>query len=371
MIRPVVFLVHGFGVHPEGWEGPVIRALDAAILEHDYAYFDGSAIEDHIEFIPLGYDDLLHGRIEAWSECLRDLHNLAGESSELADVLAWFDEKGLGAPEAGDENFRWTHAMDVAIYRFHPHVRRLILTRLIEAMAHKIGEVLDHRVLRPISILSHGLGTAVSHDAVHLLGTRPWGDAPLPMGPAHWRFDCIASLSNVSRLLESDIAQEASIVRPGPNGDRNSYCRLFLNWRHELDPFPWPRPFNMQTFPIDRMIDVRVRHVHATNVHSWEHYLKHPLVHIPLLRCIANNNEIVSIEEARAAVAGFPQWGGPFGEMIDGLAELRARFENRMRAVIGKLGIAPPARSILEGIAETQEVFDDFAERLRRAGGGQ
>ncbi len=371
MIRPVVFLVHGFGIHQEGWEQSVIGVLDSAILEHDYSHFDGSSIEDHIEFIPLTYDDLLHGRIEAWGERLGDLQNLAGESSELAGVLSWFDEQGLGAPAAGGEGFLWTHAMDVALYKFHPHVRQLILTRLIEAMASKISEVLDHRVLRPISILSHGLGTAVSHDAVHSLGTRSWGEVPLPIGPAHWRFECIASLSNVSRLLESDIHQETSIVRPGPNGDRNSYCRLFLNWRHELDPFPWPRQLDTQSFPIDRMIDAQVGHVHDTNVHSWEHYLKHPLVHIPFLRSVTNNNEIVSIEEARAAIADFPHWGGPFGEMLEGLDELRARFASRLRAIIGTLGLAPSARGILEAVTETQEVFDEFARRLRRSGGGQ
>lgn len=205
MTRPVLSLVHGMGEFSDGWADTLVNGLNGIIT-------------DQLEIVPLGYDHVLRRQVQNWRETAEELRALSGEDGQMTDLLDWIEDAGTD-----NKKFIWSYAMDVILYRFHPPTRRLILTGLIEQMAAKISQILLEAPMTPVSVMAHGLGTAVVHDAIHHLGAHRWGGQPNGFGPNIWRFRCITMLSNVSRLLESDLAQPESIVRPGPRPTYGHY----------------------------------------------------------------------------------------------------------------------------------------------------
>jgi hypothetical protein len=93
--------------------------------------------------------------------------------------------------------------------------------------------------------------------------------------------------------------------------DGDGLCFSFSNFRHGLDPIPAVDRFNppddwfTPTAPkaevyLDALIPAE--DVQDINVHSFEHYLSHPLVHVPLLRTLTGLASNVSKKELDEAL---------------------------------------------------------------------
>ena len=354
-MKPVVFLFHGMGQHKEGWQDAVVQSFDDIVSQNKYAVFAQKSVGDVFDFVPLGYDHILReavGRVEDSADLLKSLEPFSDEAKELGD---W-----IGGTSLKQRKFIWSHAMDVILYRLHTPTRQRIRTAVIEIMAKKIREVLSSSPMTPVSVLAHSLGTAVAHDAIHLLGSQQWGGVPNAFAPNIWKFKTIAMLANVSRLLESDISVTDSIVRPGPIGDVVSYSSVFLNYRHELDPIPWPQMFSTAGFPRGCTDDAVIRHFHAPNVHGWSHYLVNPRVHVPLLRMLLGDLSAITAAEELAAHERFERWGGEFAPIVDKIDQVKTELPEDLRTVADAFGANPSLKDIAVAITLARKTFEKY-----------
>ena len=75
-----------------------------------------------------------------------------------------------------------------------------------------------------------------------------------------------------------------SALKPGVAG---TVCGNYVNARHRVDPFTWPRQFRPGDWPhfaYSAIETTRIRKL--TQVHDFDHYFADPTVHITLLRSL-------------------------------------------------------------------------------------
>ena len=246
--KPLVFLIHGMGFHEEGWSSEVQRAL--ATQAERYAYFDaareGTPLTDVVDFVEITYDDVFRRALENWqnknSELLKEIGEKDREQAEKA--VGWLE----GMAET-DDNPAWTHAVDVLLWRFSPYFRNTIKSVVAEKITGKLVQKTRESefAYAKAAIVAHSLGTAIIHD---VLADLAFGRYTSPRAavngfdPVAFRFESIHSICNVSRILELEgYPVYESRVRPGPVGDRNSYCKHFYHYHNRLVPFTLPKPF--------------------------------------------------------------------------------------------------------------------------------
>jgi hypothetical protein len=325
MADQIVFLVHGMGHHAEGWHQPWVKALAHAY--NRYPAMQSRAFETRFEFVPVSYDPIFRGIVEGWQSNAQALA-AAGVTGIGAKLTRWLKDAG----ELKD-NFAWTHAADVLLYR------------LFDLAQGNVCAVVAERIKTTItaagpgarwSVIAHSLGTSVLHDTL----ARMWANDSV------WARDhrarLIAMVANVSRILERKKDLPAGVVgdvlaSPVRPGVASNY---FLNLEHALDPFIWPRRFHPFAWPDAATLamnppryihsadpDVLGRsyvldHIHGANVHDFEHYLASPKAHVPLFRMLLGEDEFIPAEDERRNRDQFPQ----FGKLGEDLA-IRVKLE--------------------------------------------
>jgi hypothetical protein len=198
----------------------------------------------------------------------------------------------------------------------------------------------------------------VGHDALAYLGSQPIAGSEA-FHPQNLQFRNVFMLANVSKILQTDFDPEnaASCVHPDSAGP-GAYCNYFLNFRHCLDPIPWLNAFSPQNWGEDFSSVTDLDYLHEVtgiesvqNVHGFEHYLRHPRVHIPILNHLFGGK--IPPAEAEAAIAAFPR--------ISLQVPLKAKadaFVAGLRALHSELASGPqdPGALIKAGIRFFREV---------------
>lgn len=308
----LLFLVHGMGAHPDGWEQPVVSKL--AELYDRYEALSRKPIADRLSIVPIGYDAIFREILKEWAEANEEIGSKADEleAGQVSQLVSWLQQGDL-------DDFAWSHAADVLLYRGFSLVRERVKVAVALAMARDIAVAIEAD--EPWSVLAHSLGTAITHDSLHALFTSAIPSADLPTGfaPHQAQANVVCTLANVSRALQTVPPAYDSAVKPGPPGAGGRGCQLFLNFAHKLDPFLVPEPFDPIVWPDGKSTDEvffpripRLEHIHRVDVHSWLHYLEHPRVHIPLFRALTWKAAITQQEEAEA-LAAFPTIGPGLG----------------------------------------------------------
>jgi hypothetical protein len=301
----VLFFIHGVGEHATDWaekpQGP-IETLKAASSQ--YAYFGNGDLASRVDMVSIQYDAIFKDVVAKWKANAASIKEF-DETNQLRNALDWLSD-------ADEKKFWWSHVADVILYRFSAPYRQLVRLHVIKQMAERIEKEWDAEGTATCSVIAHSLGTAVAHDCLHYLGSTKWGKASSPFNPRHWRFQHVFMVANTSRLLQTDdegmAAAYKSIVRPGPVEDPDSYCGTYWNFRHEYDPIAIPRRFDAAGWNGYTLEEVA--HYHEANIHSLSHYLKHPKVHVPILRKTVRSTAVTD-EEFHKAVNpdNFPQFG--------------------------------------------------------------
>jgi hypothetical protein len=76
----IVFVVHGMGVHGEGWTAEWVREFGG--LYDRYEGLSSEPIAARLALVPIGYDGILAGLVEKW-------HTDATAIRKLAEGVEW------------------------------------------------------------------------------------------------------------------------------------------------------------------------------------------------------------------------------------------------------------------------------------------
>lgn len=311
----LLIIIHGMGVYEKGWSQEIMDTLDATASAYPGLKGSAKPFSSTVQTAEVLYDPVLAKYVDKVQRDADELRAFAKDTGlSLSGALQQVSSGQL--PQAATDFF-WTTLIDPIFYRGIPLVRDDVRVS-VRAQIARI--VTDYLAKLPggeqpsVSVLCHSLGTAVTHDALHQLASKPeTGFAALTSD--RFTFDSVFALADVSQLGPPaliDIDSYASAVRPvlgapPPPAGVKAYLQRCYNFRHAFDPFcVWPsQRFAPQWDAPGYPSPPDVRHVHQLNVHGFTHYLKHPSVHVPILRRLLGPSAI-SPADLAAALTAFP-----------------------------------------------------------------
>jgi hypothetical protein len=308
MAKHQIFLIHGMGNFEPGWSAGIQKQLTALFGKYTALREEGAA--NDFEFQEINYNQVFEAWRSQWKE---DAANASKGlvTDGLMDGSAAAQLVKLAGSASGG-GFLRTHVLDVVGYRF------------LLPMAQEVWRSVQNQILGRLralpkddaihySIISHSLGTAVAYEAFHAMLTVGAGETGAPLGTA-FRPDNVFMLSNVVKPLwnrGADVYQP--VMSPSLSVD-TGWCFRMANFSHTLDPFARLDRFNppddwfAHMAPKTRVyqdVTIPAADLQDPNVHSFEHYLSHPMVHVPMLRTLAGFQEAVSPDELTNSLA---QW---------------------------------------------------------------
>lgn len=315
MAKNIVFVLHGVGEYSEDWlQADSTAAHQLREDAKQYGFFEGKNLDTYVEFVPILYDDVFLRVLNHWSDLGDALGSAIPVMPKAADKVVKYLKK------SDEDKWAIQFAGDVVLYwGFRLYQQRVVL-RVLSQITKKVADTIASSDRVPgYHILAHSLGTAVAHDALHHLGTEDWlgalDHAPFddpdgndgagdyaayrdslagmkedlgianPFHPSLFQFETVTMLSNVSGLIHPSENPYHSIVRPGSASAEGAFTKNYLNVNHKYDPisiagnFKMPRSWEMQGG-----IDITVDHVLDKEIHSADHYVAHPNVHLRLLQ---------------------------------------------------------------------------------------
>lgn len=310
MSRHVLFVVHGMGVaDPVAWTGAVKTQIESLAQQYANDGFPVDYLKQNVVVVPIGYGDILTQKVREWQQQAGSISDFAKANHvDDHDVLDW-----LKSSDNKIQQFFWSHVSHVVLYRFFPLVREYVRVSVLRQLVEGIQKYYLHQSECRCSVLAHSLGTAVTHDCLHILSSRQsWRDPENgetiinPLQPNDFEFQSFFMVANVSRLLESDYDAYKSIVRPGPHIGKSSNCIEYYSIDHALDPIPLAKRFAPDTWPTAPNL-LGLSHLRRWNIHELDHYLDHPKLHIPLLRTLTGDSSIPTAA-AKREKAGYTQY---------------------------------------------------------------
>ena len=293
----ILFLIHGMGRQQDNWSAPATdKLIESAGL---YQHFRDNDLTESVIFVPIRYDNVYEDLLDRWKNNFSGILNSEDTGNIPGDKLLSI----MTSMSQDERDFFWSHLADVLIYRFFPLYRDRVRIEVIQNIAKSVKKYRDRFGNNTrFSFLAHSLGTAVIHDSLHLLGTTAWDDEIANvMGPPHTRFQSLFMLANTSRILESDIKVDSSIVCPvGGRGDHTmEYLDQYYNVFHKYDPITLIRKINGDGLG-SNFHPVNLSHFRDVNIHDFTHYLDHPAVHIPLFRILCGFRTVLPAEQVHA-----------------------------------------------------------------------
>jgi hypothetical protein len=290
--KHVIFLVHGMGTFDATWSATVQKTLTDQYATYPQINF--IPFDQRFAFAPIVYDDEFAALRKQWSDSAASLGTAIAASGIAAPIVTMLDNLASGTKK---DTFINTHVLDVVLY----HFTALTTSTVRESVRHQIFDALAAQDLtQPLnwSIIAHSLGTSVIHDALH----EAYSDVPTKYGEklaGITRPTLLAMIANVSRVLETDSDVYLSRTRPGNPNDPDAACKYYLNAHHQWDPITQPKAFRPATqWPslgvraMNLYVDVEISEIEKLNVHDFNHYLRNPLVHIPIFNCMLDNEVI-------------------------------------------------------------------------------
>jgi len=344
--RQLVFLVHGIGVHQKDWEQEFTTAINQAYDQ--YPNLKEVPIDERFEFVALGYDQIFRELVETWANNAAIITNLGADLGQpvTTKLVKWLQNAG-----ELKNNPVWTHAVDALLYRGIRLVREHVCTKIAAKMIEAITAQHKEHGRSLWSVVAHSLGTAVVHDTLaRVMAPNATWPGKIAFSAENEQANVVLMVANVSKLLEIKTADEpydaygrmengllTPTVAPGFAGQPGRICRYYLNARHKLDPITLPKMFAPQQWPDEAALKavpsryqfIEVDHLHQANTHDFGHYLKHPKVHVPLLRALVSPAHIPE-PEYQQKLAAFAEFG-PLGH--DAAVKLRQKLLDILPAV--------------------------------------
>ena len=275
-------LVHGMGVHGPDWATDLMIDLTTAATAYGLdGDFSDELHDDKVMLAPISYDGRFVKWVEKWGNDSRELAKFIRQNAidMPVNLIEWLD-----SADETENNFVWSHVVDVLLYRFFNLVTTDVRVHVARDVATLWRDALEVDPNAEVSVLAHSLGTSVTHDTLALLATDPPAGAEGFLAGAV-RLANLFQVANVSRILETSPKVFDSVISPPSVRGDKAYCGNFFNVRHRLDPFTAPRSFS-PSWGGDDFVQVGTKAVRDFNVHDIGHYVRDPRVHIPLFRAL-------------------------------------------------------------------------------------
>lgn len=282
-----ILLVHGMGKHTPPKDGKhgsfgqeFVDATTATLQQ--FSKHKQDTLEKHFDIHEFNYD--------AWFDQMRT--GMADRAKSMQERLAAVSQiYGASVPldlvsrltsleaKFGNDEFFYTHWLDVIFYG------TMLGAKVRVDAGAKIAQLVEDYGGSNVHVIAHSLGTAVTHDTLHLLYRREHDpDDRIPdLSPVNHRLGSIWMFANVSRLVNSVSRlcdPLGSVVKPGDDGCTGYFCNI----RHKLDPFTWLARFdprnNDQWVPggiyNSAYGNIGTSLIVEANTHSFPQYLQDP-----------------------------------------------------------------------------------------------
>jgi hypothetical protein len=364
MAKPLLILLHGMGAPSKDWAKEYIASLDSL-----GATFPGleekGAFSEQVVLKPLHYDHVFQDLLDRWETEGSKVDGFLKEKEiSLPRVSAFLKDNTIPPDERG---FFWTHVMDPVTYRGTTLIRDEVQATVVADVAATINAHLDAHEGAEVSILGYSLGTIVTHDLLHLLGSGGSSPSGRVWKSDRFRFANVFQVANASRLGPPALLQfnpYKSVVRPvsageAPSGDK-PYAGYFYNFRNEWDPVASWQRFSPPDWGRG-FFDVSLRHIHQANVHGLGHYLSHPEVHVRLFRALLGT-KVISRSSWQERVSDFPNL--PSTPCTATVAALMQELDSLKTAVTGgkiddvAMGMLGAYRAIRKAKEACAELFN-------------
>ncbi|WP_298150299.1 hypothetical protein [Flavobacterium sp.] len=275
MPKPILIVTHGMGSdNKKSFETQIIEAFQNAYNE--YPSLKNRDFRDIFDIQVVEYSSIFE---EHRKKIAEDAAKIAGvikaipKQDDVSNITNWFVK---AATEFGDDKFFYTHLLDVLFYRF------TVLGELCRIrLGNEIIKAVTERGSTYVHVMGYSLGTSVLHDTLASLYSDNLKINGNALSPETNRLSSIHMVANVSRLLETFVNVDSSIVRPN-NGCANYY----REYRHKFDPFTWVRPFDPSPeapWTSSGYEITEISEITQFNTHDLSHYIKNPKVHRKLI----------------------------------------------------------------------------------------
>jgi len=303
MSRHQIFLVHGMGNFETGWSEGVRKRITDAFA----SYPRMSSFAAKFDFKEVTYNDTF----EVWRKQWRD--DAAAAAQALTDTGADSGAVGkliqaAGAPGGG--GFLATHVLDVVAFRYLKPIAETVCRSLQSQILGHLNSFPANDLPR-YSVVAHSLGTSVVYESFQAMLTQGVAGSLLTTA---FRPVNVFMVANTAKLLWNKGGSAYPAVLSPDLTDDSGLCLRFSNFRHALDPVPAVDRFNppddwfAPTAPKDQVyLDATLPadDVQDINVHSFEQYLSHPNVHVPMLRQLTGFASGIAKAEVDAALAAW------------------------------------------------------------------
>ncbi|WP_406828351.1 hypothetical protein [Microbulbifer sp. ARAS458-1] len=290
MFKPKLIIIHGMGQHTaDSFKEEFVEGCRSAFSLYDA--FRGTSPEHFVEIIPVTYSDLVDDYRLPVATSTGSFREAIESIPEIRTQLLPGAEAAFSALEKDDSNtpLLKTHGLDAFLYRY-TRLGQIARERLGRAIAHAARTI--HGGVQNVHVLAHSLGTAVLHDTLSQLYTPPPTLADLGnLDTSHHKLGSVHMVANISRLMESSIKVNQSLVKPSNSGCMYNY----REYRHRYDPITWAKPFNPKNdgrwissgdwqFIAYKLLEFDEVTDEYGNTHKLHNYLNNPLVHRELFK---------------------------------------------------------------------------------------
>ena len=307
--KHIIFLVHGMGVYQKASTDNLKRVDNDAWFEstqknivdayNSYPDLKKREFGKYYKFVNINYDKYFDQLLTNTSDTVKNL-SIALPGVIPADVVGLFAKS-----KEIEDNFFWTHVVDVILYKFLKGARRAIKAHVMAKILREIFGPKSKPYVRPRSwsMVAHSLGTIVAHDAISgIQGEALHSGYTKAMPPA----SIIAMIANVIPPLAMDSFGKPYNEYMRPEG-ANSIVDNYLSCSHRLDPLVQAFPFSPNEWshllPGQEGGDGRFKYLPSLNhyrpdilldgsgklssfdeliPHSFQHYFSNPKVHLPI-----------------------------------------------------------------------------------------
>ena len=213
MSKNVLFLIHGVGNHDVGWSKDAQKVLSDEFSRYMGHTGKNVKLKDELKFVEITYNDIFEAIWKRWATLSASLQPVPNLPNPVTKINRFLGAAGSTGTQLGN-NRNVDYAGDVLLYVSFRLVRKLVLLKVMSTIAKTVEKALDEDIRTEFGVLSHSMGTAVAHDALHLLAGTDWSGGKWGRDARQNLDDAEAAFSNATGRMTNDEEAVINRIRP-------------------------------------------------------------------------------------------------------------------------------------------------------------